>query len=179
MKLLRDGAMKRIIYFVPVLLITALLSFVAATDWKVKQPYEVKFSAGKIHGEMKSLKASIHFDKDNPGDSRMSATVDAGSLDAGFFIKSNHAKKAIDAEHYPNITFVSTEIKKAQSGYEALGKLTLKGVTRPTTIHFTFEEKGNEGVFKGSFKVVTKEFNITRFGSPDELAITLVVPVTK
>jgi hypothetical protein len=47
------------------------------------------------------------------------------------------------------------------------------------TIHFTFEDKGNEGVFKGTFTVVTKEFNITRWGSPDELTISLLVPVTQ
>ena len=55
----------------------------------------------------------------------------------------------------------------------------MKGVTKPVTIHFTFDDKGAEAVFKGDFKVVTKEFGIIRNGSPDELTISLTVPVTK
>ncbi|MGY8712225.1 YceI family protein, partial [Bradyrhizobium sp. 18BD] len=68
---------------------------------------------------------------------------------------------------------------KTNAGYEANGKLTLKGVTKPITIHFTFDDKGNEGIFKGDFKVITKDFGITKNGSPDYLDITLSVPVAK
>lgn len=167
------------LFFAILWVFVALSAFTFAGDWKVKQPYEIKFSGGKVHGKMKSLHADIHFDKNDLKSSKMTATVDARSLDAGFFIKTHHAKDAIDADNYPNITFTSTEIKKVAAGYEAVGKLTLKGVTKPMTIHFTFEDKGNEGVFKGSFTVVTKEFNITRWGSPDELTISLLVPVTQ
>jgi polyisoprenoid-binding protein YceI len=55
----------------------------------------------------------------------------------------------------------------------------MKGVTQPTTIHFTFDDKGNEGVFKGEFKVIPKDYKIDRSGTPDQVVISLTVPVAK
>jgi len=172
--------MKKIMFPILLALVIVVPAFaVLAGNWKLKEGSEVRFVGGKIKGYFENLKADIQFDKIHPEQSKISATVDANSLGTGFFIKTSHAKDAIDAEHYPNITFVSSSVSKSRDGFEAAGKLTLKGVTKPTTIHFTFDDKGSEGVFKGSFKVITKDFNITRNGSPDELMIYLTVPVSK
>jgi polyisoprenoid-binding protein YceI len=156
-----------------------LSAFVIAAGWKVKEGYEVKFENGAIHGVFTGLKADIQFDKVHPEAAKISASIDATSLSTGFFIKTNHAKDAIDAEKYPSITFTSSTVTKSGNEYQAAGKLTLKGVTKPITIHFTFDDKGNEGIFKGTFKVISKEFNITRNGSPEYLNISLTVPVSK
>ncbi len=138
-------------------------AFIALTNWKVKEPYEVKFAGGKIHGEFEGgLKASIQFDKAHPEESKISATIDVSTLATGFFIKTAHAKEALDADQYPSISFLSTSVSKNGNDFDARGRLTMKGVTQPITIHFTFEDKGNEGVFKGSFKVIPKDFNITK-----------------
>lgn len=171
--------MKKVIYPALILLFISFSAFIVATTWKVKDPYEIKFSNGKIHGEFQGLKANIQFDKAHPEDSKISATIDATTLSTGFFIKTSHSKDAIDVDHYPTISFTSTTVSKTNAGYEANGKLTLKGVTKPITIHFTFDDKGNEGIFKGDFKVITKDFGITKNGSPDYLDITLSVPVAK
>lgn len=172
--------MKKIIYPLLMLLIVSISAFaLALTNYKVKTPYEVKFSGGRISGVFEDLKANIQFDKENPEQSKISATINVESIATGFFIKNNHAKDALDADNHPTITFVSTAVSKSGNAYQAAGKLTMKGVTKPVTIHFTFDDKGNEGVFKGNFKVVPKDFSITRNGSPDELTIDLTVPVTK
>lgn len=171
--------MKKVMIAGLLALFIGLTAFVAAGGWKVKSPYEIKFENGKIHGVFEQFKAEIHFDKANPESSKFSATVDANSLSTGFFIKTSHAKDAIDAEKYPTITFVSSSVSKSGSDYVAHGNLTLKGVTKPIAIHFTFDDKGNEGVFKGGFKVITKDFGITKNGSPDVLNISLNVPVSK
>lgn len=173
--------MKKITYPLIMLFVISISAFtLAITNWKVKdKQYEVKFSGGKISGVFEMLTANIQFDKASPEQSKISATIDVNSIATGFFIKNNHAKDALDADKYPTITFVSTAVTKTANAYEATGKLTMKGVTKPVTIHFTFDDKGNEGVFKGSFKVIPKEFSITRNGTPDELTINLTVPVTK
>jgi polyisoprenoid-binding protein YceI len=171
--------MKKIMYPALIALIISVTAFAAAIDWKVKDPYEVKFANGKIHGEFQGLKANIQFDKAHPEEAKISATIDATTLSTGFFIKTSHSKDAIDVDHYPTITFTSTTVSKTGSGYDANGKLTLKGVTKPIIIHFTFDDKGSEGLFKGTFKVITKDFGITKNGAPDFLDISLNVPVTK
>ncbi|WPU96617.1 YceI family protein [Mucilaginibacter sabulilitoris] len=171
--------MKKIMYPMLIVLFVSFSAFIAVTTWKVKEPYEIKFANGRIHGEFTGLKANIQFDKAHPEESKISASIDVNTLSTGFFIKTSHAKDALDADNYPTISFTSTGVTKTANGYDANGKLTLKGVTKPVTIHFTFDDKGNEGVFKGDFRVIPKDFNITKNGTPDDLAITLNVPVTK
>ena len=55
----------------------------------------------------------------------------------------------------------------------------MKGLTKPTVINFTFDDKGSQGTFKGSMKVVPKDFGINRSGTPDQVMVELLVPVTK
>lgn len=170
--------MKKILYPLLIALLIGFAAFVVSTNWKVKEPYEVKFSGGKIHGEFKGLKASIQFDKNHPEDAKFSASIDPSTIATGFFLKNSHVKDALDADKYPAIRFSSTKVSKNGNEYQAKGDLSMKGVTRPVTIYFAFDDKGNEGIFKGTFKLVPKDFNITHKGTPDELTISLVVPVT-
>lgn len=163
----------------PLALVISLSAFIALTTWKVKEPYEVKFSGGKIHGEFKGLKANIEFDKTHPEASRISASIDANTIATGFFLKNSHAKDALDADRYPVIRFRSTAVTKNGSGFKAEGNLTLKGVTKPVVIYFTFEDQGRSGTFRGSFKFAPKTFSITHDGTPSELTISLTVPVTE
>lgn len=172
--------MKKTMYPLLMLLIISISAFAfTLINYKVKSPYEVKFAGGKIHGIFETLRANIQFDKTDPEQSKISATIDVESIATGFFLKNMHAKSALDADNHPTITFVASSVTKSSSGYQAAGKLTIKGITKPVTISFTFDDKGNEGLFKGSFKIIPKDFNITRSGTPDELTISLTVPVTK
>jgi len=77
--------MKKIMYMVLAALIMGLSAFITITSWRVKEPYEIKFSGGKIHGEFKGLKASIRFDKVHPEASKFSASIDVNTIATGFF----------------------------------------------------------------------------------------------
>lgn len=173
--------MKKIMYAAIAVAIVSLSAFILiTTNWKVKSDESVvEFSSKKVNGTFKGLKAEIVFDKEHPEDSKMSASIDATSLATGFFIRTSHAKDALGVDQYPTIKFVSTSVGKNEGAFFAKGNLTMKGVTRPATIHFTFDDKGSQGVFKGNFKVIPKDFGIDRNGTPDEVTISLVVPVTK
>ena len=154
-------------------------AFVIST-WKVKGDESViEFTGGNIHGTFKGLKADIVFDKENPEAAKISASIETPTLATGFFIKTMHAKDALGADDHPIIKFVSTSVSKNGEGFLAKGELTLKGVTKPAVIHFTFEEKGNQAVFKGTLKMIPKEFGIDRYGTPAEVIVNLKVPVTK
>jgi polyisoprenoid-binding protein YceI len=157
---------------------TAFVLFTA--NWKVKgDEASVKFTSGKINGSFSGLKANIVFDKEHPEAGKISASIDVPSIATGFFLKNSHAKDALDADTYPTIKFVSASVTKEGTAYVASGGLTMKGVTKPVNIHFTFNEKGNVGVFKGQFKVIPKEFGIDHNGTPPEVTVDLLVPVTK
>ena len=168
--------MRKIIYLLLIIPAISLQAFVVLSNWKVKtEEASVKFTSGKINGSFKGLKADIVFDKEHPEQAKISASIETPTIATGFFLKNSHAKDALGTDKYPTIKFVSTSVAKNGNGYVAKGNLTMKGVTKPAIINFTFDEK----VFKGSMKVIPKEFGIDRSGTPPQVMVDLVVPVTK
>ena len=152
-----------------------------SSNWKVKEEaYSVSFKGPKVEGIIKGLKASISFDPAKPENAKISASMDANSLNTGNGMMNKHAKsdEALDVEKFPTITFESTSISGKNGSYSAKGKLSMKGITKEMDLPFTFENANGEGIIKGKFNVVSKDFNITRKGAPESFEITLVIPVT-
>ncbi|AYL97476.1 YceI family protein [Mucilaginibacter celer] len=172
--------MKKLILPAIVAIFISLSAFAIFNTWKVKaDAASVTFEGHRVSGSFTGLKAEIVFDKDHPEAAKISATIDVTTAATGFFIKTSHVKSALGADDYPTIKFESTSVAKSGSGYVANGKLTMKGKTNPEAIHFTFDEQGNEGTFKGDFKVVPAKYGIDRSGTPPEVTIHLSVPVSK
>lgn len=91
------------------------------------------------------LDATLRLDPANPAASRLSATVDARSLDTGYPLKDLDfdalikGEKFLNAAKYPTITFTSTKIVlTAPNKARITGDLTLHGVTRPVTMTATY-----------------------------------------
>lgn len=155
-----------------------LLAFTAVSNnWKVKDDYSVKFTSKKVSGVFKGLKTEIVFDEHNLAASKVVASIDATTVSTGNGMRNRHARKGLGADEYPVIRFESTSIVKKGSGYEAIGKLTLKDVTKQITLPFTFQRNGTEGVFSGSFSLKTKEYHVEKMGTPEEITVLLNVPV--
>jgi polyisoprenoid-binding protein YceI len=177
--------MKRIIY--PALVVMAIslsaYTFIRSTNWKIKEDaYSVHFEGKGAHGSFKGLKADIQFDPANPGAAKISATIDATTVSTGFGMKNRHARseEALNTYKYPTIGFTATSVTKSDKGYEAVGNLTIKGITKSIVLPFTFENNGSgQGIFKGSFAIAPKDYDLTRGGVPDKLKIDLSVPVSQ
>jgi len=161
--------------------LTGLLAFsLIEANWRVKSDEaEVKFTSKKINGTFSGLKANILFDERHPEEAKIAATIDATSIATGFFLKNMHAKDALGADNYPTIKFESTAVAKNGNGYAAKGNLTLKGITRPAVIYFTFKNEGNQGIFNGEMKIIPRDFGIDHNGTPNQVTVQLTVPVTK
>ncbi len=172
--------MKNTRYVIITAIIASFFAFtIIADNWKVKGDAVIEFTSSKVNGSFSGLKASIVFDKDHPEQAKFSASIDANSIATGFFLKTSHAKDALGADDHPLIKFVSTEVSKSGNAYLAKGNLTLRGATKPAVIHFTFDDKGNQGIFKGDMKVIPKDFGIDHAGTPPEVLVKLTVPVVK
>jgi polyisoprenoid-binding protein YceI len=174
--------MKKTIYPMLIAIVIGISAFtiINSLNWKVKEDsYSIKFSGKKVEGVFKGLKANIVFDEVNPSNSKISATIDAASSNTGNGMKNKHVGQGLEADKYLTIKFESTSVIKKGSSYEAIGKLTIKDVTKEITLPFTFENKGGEGVFSGKFSVVPKDYNVTKMGTPDLVEIQLTIPVTK
>jgi polyisoprenoid-binding protein YceI len=174
--------MKKFLY--PVLFIfmlgTSALTWITLQEWKVKEDaYEVNLRCSSFNGNLKGLKASLFFDEANLASSKFVATVDATTGNTGNGLRNKHMAQALEADKYPTIKYESSSITKKENGYETTGKLSIKDVTKVIKFPFTFEKTSTGGIFKGNFNVVTKEYNISKAGSPTDVDIELIIPVIK
>ena len=55
--------------------------------------------------------------------------------------------------------------------------IVLIKVSKEIKLPFSFERTGTSAVFKGKFSISPKDYNITKFGTPDPIEIELMVPV--
>ena len=89
-----------------------------------------------VGGEFNSVSGTIDFDDAKPDQSRIDAAIDANSLHLGDPARDGHVKGPdfLNVAQFPTITFKSSKVAAAGSGYKVTGDLTLLGVTKPVTL---------------------------------------------
>jgi polyisoprenoid-binding protein YceI len=163
-------------------LVASAFTAIQSTNWKLNEnTYSVTFKGKKVDGVIKGLKTNIEFDEAKPENSKITASLDVNTINTGNGMKNKHAKSedALDAKQFPTINFESVSVSGKSGVYTAIGKLTIKGVTKEISLPFTFENKGAESEFKGKFTIIPKDYNITKGGTPETLEIEITTPVTK
>lgn len=98
-------------------------------------------------------------------DLRFEATLQTASISTGNADRDGHLKSAdfFDAETFPEIRFVSTEV----SGDSLTGELTIRDITKPVTLDFSYEGAATDpfGTYRAGFTGETtisrKEFGLT------------------
>ncbi|MDO5697085.1 MAG: YceI family protein [Dermatophilus congolensis] len=105
----------------------------------------------------------------NLENAKIDVTIQSASVDTRSADRDGHLRSGdfFDVETYPTITFRSTDVKAADAEtLRVAGDLTIKDVTRPVTIDFSFEGVavdpfGNERAgFEGSVVVNRKDFGL-------------------
>lgn len=151
---------------------------------KAKINFSVKGPFGTVHGSFSGLKATIKFDEKDLAGSSVTATVDVKTISTGIGMRNHDLRKEekwFNADKFPEISFRSHKIEKNEKGFKAIGELTMKGVTKPVEIPFTFSENGSSGIFKGEFNINREDFNVGKKGGSvgSVVTITLEVPAKK
>jgi polyisoprenoid-binding protein YceI len=102
-------------------------------------------------------------------DSTVSVTIRTASINTRNEQRDAHLRSNdfLGIDEFPEISFVSTEVVPVSDDVvRVTGDLTIKGVTRPVTVDFTFEGSavdpfGNQRVgFEGSVVVNRKDWNV-------------------
>jgi polyisoprenoid-binding protein YceI len=157
-------------------------TFLITHNWQVKdENYVLKFDTRWVKGNMKGLKGTIDFDEKNFSQSNFDVSIDVNTISTGNKLEDKHAKAEgfFNAEKYPNIKFKSTKFEKVTSGFQVSGNLTIKETTKLITIPYTFDNKGNEGNFKGNFSINRSEYGLKKMGVGETIKIELQIPVKK
>jgi polyisoprenoid-binding protein YceI len=90
-----------------------------------------------VRGEFSGVTGTVVFDKDNPANSKVEATIDATTVNTRDEQRDAHLKSAdfFNVEQFPKITFVSKKVEPVGgSEYRVTGDLTLHGVTKEVTL---------------------------------------------
>ena len=120
-----------------------------------------------LQGRFNKFTAVIDLDENTPSKSKVTATIDVYSLDTGVAARDKHTlgKDGFDAAKYPSINFVSKKVLKRADGFDCLGDLTLRGVKKEITIHFSPTGSRNMNQhkllgFQGNFAIDRRDFGM-------------------
>jgi polyisoprenoid-binding protein YceI len=102
-------------------------------------------------GRFKSLQVSMDF---NPGSleaSHLEVTVEIKSVDTGDQERDDTLRSAdlFSVSKFPQAHFAAAQINRTAAGYEAVGKLTIRGVTRDARVPFSFRAASENGAQVG------------------------------
>jgi polyisoprenoid-binding protein YceI len=146
-------------------------------SWQL-DPYhtQVEFSARHlgmmtVRGHFAEVATTADIDPQNPEKSSVEAIIQARSVRTNNEIRDNDVRSDhfLDVEHYPVITFKSTQVETAgEDRYTLTGDLTIKGTTRPVTLEVTrygeFNDPGMMGhriAYGARTKINRRDFGLT------------------
>jgi polyisoprenoid-binding protein YceI len=124
----------------------------------------------KVRGAFNDFTGTARIDGENPERSTVELTIQAPSIDTRNADRDGHLRSNdfLDMERYPEITFRSTGVRATgDDSFDVTGDLTVKGVTRPVTVPFTYEGQatdpfGNSRIgLEGSTTINRQDFGIT------------------
>lgn len=95
----------------------------------------------KVRGSFNEFEGCGWFDAEDPSRSSLRLTIQAASIDTRNADRDGHLRSNdfFDMATYPEITFVSTEVREVEEGrFAVTGDLTIKDVTKPVTVDFEY-----------------------------------------
>jgi polyisoprenoid-binding protein YceI len=98
-------------------------------------------------GKFTRFPVTLDFSPDNLATSKLDVVVETGSLDTGDKERDDTLKGAdlLSVAKFPQARFTSTQITKTANGYDAVGKLTLRGVSHDIHVPFSFRTADEQG----------------------------------
>lgn len=156
---------------------------VNATDYTLKEGHVIQFKSKDPTGVFKTMKGSIKFDESDLENSKFDLAFDVSSISTGNGMMNKKAQTAewFDASKYAQIKYVSSKIEKTGEGFNVIGKLTIKGVTKDKTVPLKVSKSGSDLTFSGTFIVNRMDFKVgkTSDAVPNNMNINYSIPVSK
>lgn len=133
-----------------------------------------------LQGRFRNFDGDIVFKPADLAGSKAHIEVDLASIDLGAAESEAEVrgKDWFQVANFPKGVFQSTQIRaKGPDHYEAVGKFTLKGITRDLVVPIAVKQAGGVSVAEGGFTLKRTDFNIGQgeWADPDMVAIDVAV----
>lgn len=174
--------MKKISILTAVLSFFLFSAFTLAPQWSIdsdnsKLTFQIKNMGMWVDGSFDKVSGDVTFNPDDLGNSSVSATVDASSINTDNNQRDTHLRNPdyFEVETYPALSFKSRAFTKGKNGYFVTGTLTIKDVSKSVTLPFTFEDN----TFKGSFSINRVDYNVgeSSWVMGDKVNVKFILPV--
>ena len=152
------------------LLVSSVVSLFAATSAlaadahytldPAKSTLEYQFTQAGAQNKGKFTKYTVTLDVTGDTPSKLDVVVEMNSLDTGDKERDDTLKSAdlFSVAKFPQSRFTSTQIIKTAGGYDAVGKLTIRGVSKDVHVPFTFRPA--EGALIGKTTIKRLDFGV-------------------
>lgn len=135
------------------------------------------FNGAAFFGTFRRWDANIRFDPKNLAGSAVMANIDVASATTGDADRDQALPTAtfLAAAKFPRAVFAAHAFKDLGGGrYEALGTLTLRGVSKPLTLPFSLVITGGSARMTGRLSLNRLAFGVGQ----DEWKATTVIPAS-
>jgi len=144
------------------------------TNWVVDHQkssltYKLDFSGVTQNGRAESWRAFVYFDPAQPDTAKAQVVINAASIryDDSFISDSVGEEDGLDVATYPQILIMLDSFVPRQTDWLATGTITIRGITRPVSLPFTFTEQDNRAYVSGSAVIERLLFDIGKESDPD------------
>ncbi|PWT70692.1 MAG: hypothetical protein C5B59_20015 [Bacteroidetes bacterium] len=126
--------------------------------------FKIKNLGLGVTGAFRGIRGDVEFNPQNLSESSFDVTIDANTINTGIDMRDDHlrADSYFDVQQYPRIRMVSNKITRSNKKDVLFffGNLTIKNQTKPVSFPFTAEPINGGYLFKGSFKINRKDFDV-------------------
>jgi polyisoprenoid-binding protein YceI len=131
--------------------------------------FQVRHLVTKVRGRFTDFSGTVQFDEAQPGNSSLTFSIDAASIDTGTADRDTHLRgdDFFAVDKHPAITFNSSKVtKKSAELFEVEGTLTIRNTAKTVTLPVTYlgaaqDPWGNARVgFETEITINRKDFGL-------------------
>jgi polyisoprenoid-binding protein YceI len=151
-----------------------------SAEWVVlPQTSELRFVASlegdEVTGAFRRYHAALRFDPDELPRGHFDVSVDLESADTGSpdIDQALQLPDWFDSARHPQARFTARSFRSRGDGFEALGTLSIKGISRELVLPFRWRRNGDRAVMEGTTVLRRTDFRLGEgdWASPDLVGI--------
>ena len=126
-------------------------------------PFSIRNAGLEVQGTLAGVEADIAFHPSDLARSHITATADPATLQTGIGLRDKHLQGPdyFDAKTHPCIRLRSKAFRKTgKDAFNGWFEVTIKGVTKETSIPFTVRRVGVSTEYRGNFELDRLDFNL-------------------